>query len=271
MYKQLRVFAFSAVLLAVPAAAEAQGFLRTLKSLASKPTIPAQFHGRWAPSLKQCAPVTIRQGGRVVDTLPSDSAITVTATGFEGYEAGSDVLGAAPAPAGAVSFRARASAVEDSVSEVITFRMVGNKMSLQRKSADFNSTETYVRCSQPALMDAKYFINKGRPSSALADVRQHMNRSVDFASRFSSAAIPCGTGCVAYYFVDRRTGAVHELSDESSPRRSLLDVKFDRADDRIVVRYLDFSTDTCSSQTFRWTGAQIAKTNNRTSVRCPAL
>lgn len=105
--------------------------------------IPAQFHGRWAPSVKECAPVVIRdERGRVIETMPSDTMITVTHKGFQGFESGLEVLRSKPAAPGVYAFRARAGAAEDYAQTDVTLRMSGSRMAI----TSYGSTVVYVRC-----------------------------------------------------------------------------------------------------------------------------
>lgn len=129
--------------------------------------IPGQFHGKWAPSLRECSSNKIVIEGRT-EVMPSETAIVVTPKGFGGFERGSTVLNAISAQEGSFSYRARASAIEDGRIETLTFREVGNQLSLRRKSTSYDFVERFIRCPSNS---GRAKLSRGEPSKPPAQSR----------------------------------------------------------------------------------------------------
>jgi hypothetical protein len=110
--------------------------------------------------------------------------------------------------------------------------------------------------------------NRGRDVEV---IRRNTDPEADIAGRYSQAVVSCGTGCVAFWIIDRRTGAILDVPASSNADDSILAVQA-RKDSELVRVIYESSADsgtTCRAQDFRLSGALFVNTGELSPVACP--
>src|SRR6185437_10706561 len=69
----------------------------------------------------------------------------------------------------------------------------------------------HPRAGRSRLVPARYFADRANRQAGVLAVREHTEGGVTLAGHYSRSIIACGTGCISYWIVDRRTGAIMEL------------------------------------------------------------
>jgi len=105
----------------------------------------------------------------------------------------------------------------------------------------------------------------------LAMIRQGMAKKVDFAGRYSSSTVSCGTACNSFWFVDRHTGAVIAAPESAAKDEFTWDIVTKPESDliQLVVGPMDDVGAKCFGLPYRWTGSAFVVAGKRTPVRCP--
>ena len=107
----------------------------------------------------------------------------------------------------------------------------------------------------------------------LRQVQETVEGAISFAGHYSTAYVPCGTGCGSYWFVDRRNGAIIPAPDDAADGQMIWDINTSHDSDVVEVTYGGrdgTSTGGCAKQSFRWTGTEFAEARRKQPTTCPA-
>lgn len=145
-------------------------------------------------------------------------------------------------------------------------------------------TEAPVTPRQPAETDFSSYsaaIHEGTlvdpgEENAWPNMEEDLSKGINFGGHFTYVVFPCGTGCAASWFIDRRTGqmvrapeggsAEEAVSIETRPTSNLVKVVWATSDH-------DGSGDlrpSCSQQSFVWNGERFRDLSGQVRVNCPA-
>lgn len=124
--------------------------------------------------------------------------------------------------------------------------------------------------------EAQFFVvDNSRDPEALRYVRQNTGKEI-IAGHYSSASVPCGTGCVSEYLVDRKTGGVIALpaTDDMDDGAEMFWTVEGADDDSITITYgpsTGIEGDRpCRQATYRVRGTEITQiTELRPLASCP--
>src|SRR3954466_11676413 len=61
------------------------------------------------------------------------------------------------------------------------------------------------------LVSARFFADPANRNLDVRAVREHMERRATLAGHYSQSVVGCGAGCVSFWIVDRRAGAIIDL------------------------------------------------------------
>lgn len=108
----------------------------------------------------------------------------------------------------------------------------------------------------PELKSATYFADPTNRERDIDIIRENTDAEVTINGHYSQAAVPCGTGCISYWIIDRRTGAIMDLPSGLTDTDVIYDVKGQIGSDIVEVTYgpVGLSSDACSVQKFKLTG-----------------
>lgn len=124
--------------------------------------------------------------------------------------------------------------------------------------------------------EAEFFVfDNSRDPEALRLVRKNTGKEI-MAGHYSPASVPCGTGCVSYSLVDRRTGGVISLpttEDLENGAEMFWDVEA-AGDESIAITYgpsTGIEGDRpCRQATYRVRGTEITQITELTPLAsCP--
>jgi hypothetical protein len=144
---------------------------------------------------------------------------------------------------------------------VIALAVVGSAHSQQAKSPDAT-----------ALQRPSYFVDgRKKDSFLLSMIQKGMAKNVDFNGHYSSSVVSCGTECVSFWFVDRRTGAVVAAPESPLKNEFIQDVTSKPDSDVVVVTYgpMDPEAAKCVAQPYRWNGIAFVIAGKRSTAKCP--
>ena len=123
------------------------------------------------------------------------------------------------------------------------------------------------------LVPARYFVDPANRQSGVQAVRQHTEPGVTLAGHYSRSIIACGTGCVSYWIVDRRTGAIMDLPRGARDAEYVYDVRGRRDSEVVRVIYGSnptYDTDAlCKARSFRLRGTRFTPIGGFSRARCP--
>jgi hypothetical protein len=123
----------------------------------------------------------------------------------------------------------------------------------------------------PRLVPAKYFVNPANNGRDIEVIRRNTDPVADIAGGYSRAVVSCGTGCTAFWIIDRRTGAIIDAPESSNAADTVLDIQ-GRTDSN-VVRILYDSPDgsgaICRARDFRLSETTLVPLGELSPVACP--
>ncbi len=137
-------------------------------------------------------------------------------------------------------------------------------------SVAIGACEAYDRVAwvQGTGKPPEFFIDGMKKPALLAMIRKNMDSKINFNGHFSMAIVPCGSPCIGFWFVDRKTGGVAEVPDGKVPFEIITDVDARPDSDVISVVYSSLDGTTCTSQHFHWAGKVFIAVDPRRSKRC---
>lgn len=121
------------------------------------------------------------------------------------------------------------------------------------------------------LVPATYFVNPANSGKDIDVIRRNTDPEADIAGRYSKAMVSCGTGCTAFWIIDRRTGAILQVPESSNAGDSVDDIQGRKDSDlvRVIYSSSDNSGATCRAQDFRLTGTVFVKMGELAPLACP--
>lgn len=130
-----------------------------------------------------------------------------------------------------------------------------------------------VTSHRSRLVPARYFAHPADRGAGVQAVRENMEPGVTLAGHYSQSVIACGTGCISYWIVDRRTGAIMDLPPGARDAEYVYDVQGRRNSE--VVRVIYGSSPThdldavCKARSFRLRGTRFTPIGGFSRARCP--
>jgi hypothetical protein len=127
---------------------------------------------------------------------------------------------------------------------------------------------------QPRLVPARYFVNAANRRNSVQTVRAHTDRGVTLAGHYSQSIVGCGTGCISFWIVDRRTGATMDLPPGSRDAEFVYDVRGRRDSDIIQVIFgssptHDELSSHCAARSYRLRGTRFTALGGFSRAPCP--
>jgi hypothetical protein len=123
------------------------------------------------------------------------------------------------------------------------------------------------------LVPARFFADPANRNLDVRAVREHTERSVTIAGHYSQSIVGCGTGCVSFWIVDRRTGAIIDLPSGARDAEFVYDVRGRRDSDIIRVIFgtnpANDPTGVCRARSFRLRGTRFIAAGGISPARCP--
>lgn len=122
----------------------------------------------------------------------------------------------------------------------------------------------------PRLVPATYFVDAANNGRDIEVIRRNTDPEADIAGRYSKAMVSCGTGCTAFWIIDRRTGAILQVPESSNAGDSVDDIQGRKDSDlvRVIYSSSDNSGATCRAQDFRLTGTVFVKLGELAPLAC---
>ena len=121
------------------------------------------------------------------------------------------------------------------------------------------------------LAAAKYFVNPANKGNDIEVIRRNTDPEAHIAGRYSTAIVSCGTGCTAFWIVDRRTGAIIDVPESLDEADTVLDIQ-GRADSDVVRVFYDRpegSEAGCRARDFRLSESSLVRLGELSPVPCP--
>jgi hypothetical protein len=123
------------------------------------------------------------------------------------------------------------------------------------------------------LIPARYFVDSANDPRGVHTVGAHMDRDVTLAGHYSQSVVGCGTGCISFWIVDRRTGAILGLPPGSREAEFVYEVRGRRDSDIIQVIFGSSPTHEetahCRARSFRLRGTRFTAMGDFSRARCP--
>lgn len=123
------------------------------------------------------------------------------------------------------------------------------------------------------LVPARFFADPANRQFDIQGVRENMERSVTLAGHYSQSVVSCGIGCISFWIVDRRTGAVLDLPRGARDAQYVEDVRGRRESD--IIRVIFGSSPThdrparCRSRSYRLRDTRFTAIGGFSPVPCP--
>jgi hypothetical protein len=126
---------------------------------------------------------------------------------------------------------------------------------------------------RPRLVPARYFVDPTNDARGVRIVRAHTDPGVTLAGHYSQSVVACGIGCISFWIVDRRTGAILDLPPGPRDAEYVYEVRGSRDSDIIQVIFGSSPTheDTahCTARSFRLRGTRFAALSGFSRAPCP--
>src|SRR4051812_24908111 len=123
------------------------------------------------------------------------------------------------------------------------------------------------------LVPARFFVDPANSPLGVQVVREHTERRVTLAGHYSQSIVGCGTGCVSFWIVDRRTGAIIDLPPGARDAEFVYDVRGRRDSDIIRVIFgtnpANDPTGVCRARSFRLRNTRFIAVGEFSPARCP--
>jgi len=124
------------------------------------------------------------------------------------------------------------------------------------------------------LVPARYFVDPSDNQAGVQAVRVHTEPRVTLAGHYSQAIIACGTGCISFWIVDRRTGAIIDLPPGSRDAEYVYEVRGHRDNDIIQVIFgsspvHDQMSAHCVARSYRLRGTRFTALGGFSRAPCP--
>ena len=126
---------------------------------------------------------------------------------------------------------------------------------------------------RPRLVPARFFADPANRQAGVRAVREHTERRATIAGRYSQSIISCGLGCLSFWIVDRRTGAIMDLPSGPRGAEYVYEVRGRADSDLIQVIYGSSPSHerdaVCRARSFRLHGTRITAISGFSPARCP--
>jgi hypothetical protein len=143
-------------------------------------------------------------------------------------------------------------------------------------SANANPVQSRASKSTPhrsRLVPARYFADPANRQAGVQAVREHTEREVTLAGHYSQSIVSCGIGCLSFWIVDRRTGAIMDLPPGPADAEFVYEVRGRRESDIIHVIFGSSPTHDapahCWARSYRLRGTRFTALGGFSRARCP--
>jgi hypothetical protein len=120
------------------------------------------------------------------------------------------------------------------------------------------------------LVPARYFVDPANRHVDIQSIREHTDRTVTISGHYSQSAVGCGTGCMSFWIVDRRTGAIIEAPPSSREIEIVDDVRGRMDSDIVEIIYgRRDGVGNCRARNYRLRGTRFTVLGGYFPTPCP--
>jgi hypothetical protein len=116
-----------------------------------------------------------------------------------------------------------------------------------------------------------YFVNEANKNLDITIIEEYVDNEITIDGHYSKAIVPCGTGCTAFWIVDRIDGAIIDVPNSENEAEDIYDLRAEKDNDLITIIYgpKDGSPGLCWAKSYKFSKKVFRSVTGRSTAPCP--